>query len=242
MQQGNLSRLGTSQEHAGRWKTNARMAAASSLLLLVVACGTSSPQGLGAPSKDKLQGQTLVVANTSKQADFRSFTPGKAAFSLLGDVAMVSEGNRIATQNGLADPSVAIARELAQEFNAAAGTRWNPSSVALAADSRSAAVESAKAAGADVVLYVRTHDWRTWYYTTNFNRYRARVEVSAELVHVGTQTVLAQATCDESSPQSPEGSPTYNEMVGAGAQRLKEEVARAQSACVLALKKGLLGS
>jgi hypothetical protein len=66
--------------------------------------------------------------------------------------------------------------------------------------------------------------------------------VSAALIDVASKTVLAQATCDESSPTSADLSPTYGEMVGAGAQRLKEELTRAQSACVAALKKGLLGS
>jgi hypothetical protein len=38
-----------------------------------------------------------------------------------------------------------------------------------------------------------------------------------------------------------DASPTYGEMVSGGARRLKDELAKAQSACVATLKKGLLG-
>jgi hypothetical protein len=221
--------------------TVVRTAIISASMLTLIACGTPSPQGLGPQGQAKLKDKTLVIANTASRPDFRAFTPGKAAFSLLGDVVMVSEGNRIATQNALVDPAIAIARDLALQLNNSVGTRWSPTSAAIASDSGSAAALSAKATGANLVLSVRTQDWRTWYYTTNFNRYRARVEVSAELIDTATQAVIAQATCDESSPQSPDASPTFDEMVGTGAQRLKDELARAQSACVAVLKKGLLG-
>jgi hypothetical protein len=213
----------------------------SSAVSTLTACGTPSSQGLGPQGLSALKDKTLVIANTATPADFRVFTPTKAFLGLVGDAAMVSEGNRIAAKNAVADPAISIARDLALQLNNAAATRWSPTSVAIASDSGSAAALSAKAADANLVLYVRTLDWRTWYYTTNFNRYRARVEVSAELINTATQTVIASATCDDSSPLSADVSPTYDEIVGAGAQRLKDELARAQLACVATLKRGLLG-
>jgi hypothetical protein len=214
----------------------------SSLALALPACGTPSPQAVGAQSLARLKDKSLVVAMPAARVDFTAFTPGKAAFSFLGDVAMRSEGNRIVADNAIADPALSIGRDLAQELGASAGVRPVAAAAPITSSDESPAAVAAKAAGAGLVLWVRTKDWRTWYYPSNFNRYRARVEVFAALIDVASKTVLAQATCDESSPTSADASPTYGEMVGAGAQRLKEELARAQSACVATLKKGLLGS
>lgn len=214
----------------------------SSIALSLTACGTPSPQALAAQSLTRLEGKSLMVALPAARPDFTAFTPGKAAFSFLGDVAMRSEGNRIVAGNAIADPAVSIGRDLALGLGASAGVKPVAAAAPIVSDDESPAAVAAKATGASLVLWVRTRDWRTWYYPSNFNRYRARVEVSAALIDVASKTVLAQATCDESSPTSADLSPTYGEMVGAGAQRLKEELTRAQSACVAALKKGLLGS
>jgi hypothetical protein len=214
----------------------------SSLALALAACGTPSPQAVGAQSLSRLKDKSLVVGMPAARPDFTAFTPGKAAFSFLGDVAMRSEGNRIVADNAIADPAVSIGRGLAQGLGAAAGVKPVAAAAPITSDDESPAAVSVKAAGAGLVLWVRTQDWRTWYYPSNFNRHRARVEVSAALIDVASKTVLAQATCDESSPTSADASPTYSEMVGAGARRLKEELAKAQSACVATLKRGLLGS
>ncbi len=207
----------------------------------LTACGTPSLRGLDSQGLVKLKEKSLVVSTPATRPDFIAFTPGKAAFSLLGDVFMRSEGNRIVNENGITDPAHVIARDLAQALSTSVGTTWTAGSAPIMLDSDSPAALSAKAAGAGLVLRVRTQDWRTWYYTTNLNRYRARVEVSAELIDTSIQTVVAQASCDETSPSSADSAPTYDEMVGTGARRLKDELARAQSACVATLKKGLLG-
>ncbi len=211
------------------------------LLLALSACGTPSPRGLSTQDLTKFKDKSLVVSVPATRPDFTAFTPGKAAFSLLGDVFMRNEGNRIVNDNAIADPAMVIARDLAQALGTSGGPKLATGSLPIVSDDNSPASLSAKASGTGLVMRVRTQDWRTWYYTTNFNRYRARVEVSAELVDTSTQTVVARARCDESSPVSADAAPTYGEMVGAGAQRLKEELARAQSACVSTLKKGLLG-
>jgi hypothetical protein len=207
----------------------------------LTACGSPSPRSSNSQPLSRIKDKSLVVSIPSTRPDFRAFTPGKAGFSLVGDVFMRSEGNRIVNDNAVADPTIAIARDLAQALGDSGGPRLAAGSAPIVSDNDSPAALSAGVSGAALVMRVRTRDWRTWYYTTNFNRYRARVEVSAELIDTSTQTVVAKARCDESSPISADASPTYDEMVGAGAQRLKDELARAQSACVLALKKGLFG-
>jgi hypothetical protein len=224
------------------WVAVRRAAAIGSAVSVLAACGTPAPQGLGAQGLPRLKDKSLAIVNTVSAPDFTAFTPGKAAFSLLGDVAMRKEGNEIVGQNAVADPAVAIARDLAQMLNNSVGTRWTPGSAPIVSNEGSASALSSRAAGANLLLMVRTTDWRIWYYTTNFNRYRARVEVVAELIDTTSQTVLAKASCDESSPQSADASPTYSEMLADGAKRLKDELARAQSACVATLNKGLLGS
>jgi hypothetical protein len=214
---------------------------ASLLLLSLTGCGTSPPNILSTQDLTKLKEKSLVVSTPATRPDFIAFTPGKAAFSLLGDVFMRNEGNRIVNENGVSDPAIGIARDLAQSLGASGGPKLAAGSLPIVSNDDSPAALSARASGAALVMRVRTRDWRTWYYTTNFNRYRARVEVSAELIDTATRTVFAQAHCDESSPSSADAAPTYEEMVADGARRLKEELARAQSACVVTLKKGLFG-
>ena len=220
-----------------QYKLLALLAAAT-----VAACGTPAPRPLGPQGLTALQGKSIAVANTATKPDFVAFTPGKAALGLLGDAAMRREGNRIVADNGIVDPAETIARDLAQALNVSAGTKLAATSTPIASDDGSPSALSPKAAGASLVLYVQTRDWRTWYYTANFNRYRARVLVSADLIDTATQTVVAKAKCDEDSPKAADASPTYDEMLGAGAQRLKQELAKAQVACVATLKRGLLGS
>lgn len=208
----------------------------------LAACSTPAPRPLGPQALAALKGKSIAIANTATKPDFTVFTPVKAALGLLGEAAMRAEGNRIVAGNGIGDPSEAIARDLAEALNSSAGTKLAAASVPIASDDGSPSTLSPKAAGAGLVLYVQTQDWRTWYYTTNFNRYRARVLVSAQLIDTATQTVVAKAKCDEDSPKAADASPTYDEMLGSGAQRLKQELAKAQVACVTTLKRGLLGS
>jgi hypothetical protein len=206
---------------------------------LLSGCG-SQPKAVGLRGKEALKGKTLAIATPSSAPDFTYFSPGKVALGIPGEAWMRAAGARIVVENRIADPAVAVAGELAQSFHAALGTVHAAN--AIESDDRSPSVLSAKAAGAGLVLYTQTYDWRMWYYTTNFNRYRARVVVSATLVDTTTQKVLGSAKCDEQSPNSPDVSATSEEMVADGAKRLKQELATAQAACVARLKQRLLGS
>jgi hypothetical protein len=204
------------------------------------ACSSTQLRPLGSQSATALRGKSVVTAAPATPHDFTAFTPGKAVLGWLGEQAMRSEGNRIVIENGIADPAQAVARELSEALAVAIGVKPLAGAASIASDERAPSVLSAKAGGAGLVLYVQTLDWRTWYHVTNFNRHRARLEMSADLIDTSTQAVVARAKCEQESPASVDVSPTYDEMVGAGAQRLKKELAQAQAACVLSLQQSLL--
>jgi hypothetical protein len=214
----------------------------SSCVITLVGCSTPAPTPLTAQGIAGLKGKSLSVVIPASKTNFTAFTPGKAAFGLLGDQAMQAEGKRIVSENNVIEPTEPLAQALATALRTRLGSPA-PASIAVSQlDDSAAAAISAQAGNNQLVLYVQTHDWRTWYYTGNFSRYRARIDVSARLIDATTKTEIARARCDEDSPKVADASPTYDEMTGAGAQRLKQELAKAQAACVATLQKGLLGS
>lgn len=54
-----------------------------------------------------------IVQTARKAPDFAAMTAGKAAFAVLGALAMIGEGNRIVADNKVIDPAESVAAGLA---------------------------------------------------------------------------------------------------------------------------------
>jgi hypothetical protein len=206
----------------------------------LTSCGTRPAQPLSPHVLTAIKNQPIFVAAAKSQPNFTAFTPGKAAFGLIGSLGMTSVGNQIVAENAIANPAAIIATGLTQELRAAVGSKLAPAAAVVLEDASIAKV-AGQAGGVGLALVVRTRDWGVFYYPGNFNRYRANIKMQAELIDAATRIVVAKAGCEEASPHSADVSPTYDEMMASGAQRLKQELVSAQTACVATLQQRLLG-
>ena len=68
------------------------------LASILSGCVSSRTTSIGADSGHSLQGKSLALSKRAKQ-DFSAATPAKAAFGLIGALAMISAGNQLVADN-----------------------------------------------------------------------------------------------------------------------------------------------
>src|SRR2546430_7409800 len=151
-----------------------------------------------------LQDREISLASRD-QPDFGAMTPGRmvggALFGAVGGAiagtAMVSAGNQIVAEHNLTDPAELIGPTLvdtlSEKFSARAG-KLRPR---LSTDDENEAAKTA--AGADIVLDVRTINWGFTYIPNilrlGSEKYRVLYSARGRLVDVKQGKVLAESGC-----------------------------------------------
>ena len=202
----------------------------SSVGAAVLAAGCVSVQQIpmDASSTDAIRGKEVVLAERERP-DFTAMTADKAAFGLIGAAAMTSAGNDIVKKHGIEDPAVYIGEALAAELGSRYSVRRSPKGAPVLSDD---AADLAKAAsGADLALDVRTLGWAFAYFPTSWTRYRVIYNARLRLIHTKTGKVLAEGLCAR-APEQTAASPSYDELLANGAERLKQELRAAAEHCV----------
>jgi len=206
-------------------KTFTRSQACILLLVLV-----SLPPLVGARDKQAalspevagtFSGKTLGVTRRAEKPSFIAMTAGKAGFALLGTAAMAGDGNKMVRENQIADPAdmveAALVPALVQQYGvilkaegATAITPGNDIKQIVAAQP-----------GADIILDIRSLGWQYAYAPTRWGSYWVGYAVEAKLIEPASGKVLAYQSCSNNS-QKHAVQPTRDQLVGNGAQLLKD--------------------
>jgi hypothetical protein len=213
-------------------------------LLLVVAaaaavsgCATVNRQPIAVAAAKELSGQT--VAQTRRPPpDFAAMTAGKAAFALVGAALMISEGNALIASNNVSDPADTIAANLVKALEAAHGARPTEQRIAVSATEVGDIAEAARTA-ARFVVDVQTINWSFGYFPTDWAHYRVIYAAKARVIDAASKSTVAEGFCKR-IPESNANAPTYDELTGNEAARLKKELLIAAEECVKTLKSEML--
>lgn len=213
------------------------------ILLIVAAavistgCASVSKVPMAAATGSAMKEQTVTQTARPKPA-FTAMTAGKAAFGMLGAMAMISAGNDIIAGNQVADPADEIARGLADALKTSRGARIAPGATSVSVDDP-AAISAAVGGAAKYVLDVQTVGWSFGYFPTDWTHYRVMYTAKARLIDTTSKSVVAEGGCSR-MPDTNAGAPTYNELMADNAARLKKELSIAAGICTSQLKTEML--
>ena len=206
--------------------------------LLVSACATQKTQTIDAQSLASVRNQS-VATTVREMPSFSVLTLATASFGVIGAVAGIDTGNRLIASNKVPDPADAIAAGLASALQERYGARTLPQPVSVGGGNDAAMVAGAARGKARYVVDVRTGFWMLGYYPTDWTHYRVAYVATARLLDADTGNVLAEGGC-KYTPESNAGAPTYDELVGNGAARLKSTLAGYADTCLHSLKHDML--
>jgi hypothetical protein len=199
---------------------------------LAAGCVSVQQIPMDASSAQTLRGKEVALAER-KAPDFTAMTADKAAFGMIGAVAMTSAGNELVKRHGIEDPAVHIGETLAAELGSRYSIRRSPKGAPILTDE---AADLAKAASSsDIALDVRTLGWAFAYFPTSWARYRVIYNARLRLVDTKSGKVLAEGLCSRVPVQTPE-SPSYEQLLADNAARLKQELRAAADYCVSEFK------
>lgn len=169
-----------------------------------------------------------VLRTMRDKPSFGAMTAGKVAagsiFGVVGSAvagqAMISAGDRIVQTNGVEDPANWIGTELLAALQKKHGMRSIGERKVTGED---AAAIAQACSGADYALDVRTINWSFVYFPVNWATYRVIYSTKLRLIDCRTGKVVAEGF-HARVPAKDAQSPGYDELVGNGAARLKQEL------------------
>jgi hypothetical protein len=184
------------------------------------------------------EGGTVAVSSHEKPG-FVAMTAGKAAFGMLGAMAMISAGNQIVSDNQIADPAENIGSQLVADLAALNTLKISSKAPAVAKTGDTSAL--AKLYGdSDVLLDVQTVGWGFSYFPTDWNSYRVTYNAKARVIETRGGKLLAEASCVRVPENGPEA-PSYDQLTSNGAAGLKAELKKAAEQCLGEFRSKLLG-
>lgn len=215
-----------------------RFAAVVSIIAIsLTGCASVNKQAISSKSVSEIKNQTITYT-ARKKPDFAAMTAGKAAFAMLGAVAMISEGNSIIANNNVPDPADAIAVGIAKALENSHGARLVTPPIPAEADEASQIVARVNG-GTRYVIDAQTINWSFVYFPTDWTHYRVIYTAKARLIDAMTKEVVAEGFCKH-IPENSANAPTYDELLANQASRLKSELATAAGVCVQSLKTEML--
>lgn len=214
------------------------------LALALGACATPPPT-LDAQSALAYRNKTLVVAAPAEVVSFQSATPDAARLGRVGDSLRRYEGDSIVQSAGIGDPAEGVGARLASDLHQELATTPAAAVTPFRTDRFSPPALADQARPADLVLALRTTDWRAQFVSDapalGGRKAQAHLEVEAQLIDTRSSAVLAQSLCVQQAPAIAQQAPTWDELMAHGARRLKQELQAAEAACADELRQRLLG-
>lgn len=214
-----------------------RTAVALATAAAMSGCVSLNQQSLNADSVAGIKGQTVTYTARAKP-DFAAMTAGKAMFAMIGAFAMISEGNRIVSENKIEDPASQIATGLANELGRTYEARLVVPPATVSADDAGQVAASVNGA-ARFAIDVQTTNWSFGYFPTDWTHYRVIYVAKARVIDVQSKAVVAEGFCKH-VPESNAGAPTYEELIADQAARLKTELSTIANECVGSMKAHML--
>ena len=199
----------------------------------VSGCASLNQRTIDEQSVANIKGQPVTYTSREKP-DFTAMTAGKAAFALLGAVAMVSEGNKIVAANNVEDPAGVIATGLAKELEMSHSIQFITPPIKVDGDDASQIASGVKGA-ARYVIDAQTVNWSFGYFPTDWTHYRVIYTARARLIDVQSNDVIAEGFCKH-NPDSNLNAPTYDELLANQANLLKSELSTISQECINTMK------
>jgi hypothetical protein len=185
-----------------------------------------------------------VACSDWETPDFSAYSSGKAMtggmFGVIGGAiaanSMISEGNKIISENGVEDPADYIAERLMSGLAAQYQlNQVNTNRTTVENDD----VEhiSSLYKDADYVLDVRTVNWQTLPGNVG-NRYRVIYSSKLRLIDTSERAVVAEGFCYK-APKQKDPQYSYDELMGNNAEGLKNQLKAKADYCVDHFKKNV---
>jgi len=181
-----------------------------------------------------LNGKTVAVTR-HERASFTAMTAGKATFALIGGAAMVAAGNKIVSENNIADPADVLERELVPAIVKQYGLvlKEGPAPVIKASKPKAIA---ALQPDVDYVLDVESFGWMFAYFPTDWNSYWINYLGHVQLIERASGRVVANGICNSDTKKNA-APPTKEAMLDNNAQLLKDVTTSLGWHCVHVLAK-----
>jgi hypothetical protein len=200
--------------------------------VITASCVSVQQIPMNASTADAIKDREVALSERSKP-DFAAMSPTHGLFGAIGAAASISGGNDLVKKHAIEDPAVYIAQTLAADLQSRYNTRLSPKGAPIASDDIAEAVNNAN--GADLVLDVRTINWRFVYFPMSWGKYRLIYSARLRLVDTKSGRVVAEGGCHR-VPEQTSQAPTYNELVANSGARLKQELKTAADFCISEFK------
>jgi hypothetical protein len=198
------------------------------VVLLLAGCVSAEHIPVTPASGDAIRGREVALG-TRERPDFTAMTPGTAAFGLVSAAIWLSQGNSLVVNNNVEDPALSIARVLSEDLREIYGARVSTAAPLIPGDDVAQAARAA--AGAELLLDIRTINWSLAYFPTSWGKYRVMYSARLRLIDVKRAQVLVEGRCVRLPEETPQ-SPSYDQLVANGAEGLKKELAAAAEFCI----------
>lgn len=167
-------------------------------------------------------------------------TPGKAAFAVVGAVAMIAQGHQIVVDNDIKDPSGDMAREIATAYAQAHDGRVADAPI-LDEHQLVRAKAEKLAEGADGARYIVDVDspgMNLSYFPFDWIHFDMMFSSRVRIIDTSTGNVVDKARCFIKAEKTPD-SMTHGQLLADKAANLKKLIANKSEACVVKLKAEL---
>jgi|SRR5579863_844120 len=212
------------------------------LILVVVLSACASVKPLEQNMLEGI-GKEVVVAKR-KMPDFKAVEmTGAFLFGPIGVLAVspsqYEAGNLLVRENNISDPAYQIAESLARSMETKYGLKYKGVGENIITDDEVRDIATAYK-GTPLVIDVKTIYWAFAPVPFNFGKYRVVYHARLRIVDTKNVTVIAEGRCD-SLPEKTDDAPTYEALIGDGANRLKSELEKESQYCIHEFSSKYLG-
>ena len=210
------------------------MLAFALMLATGVAGAKDKPVPLSGTDAAALQGKTVALT-VHERPSFSAMTAGKASFGLFGAGAMISAGNKLIEDNGVADPAIIVREKLATALGEIYGAQVQAPDTAPTKATKPKEL-AALHPQSDYVLDVRSGGWMYAYYPTDWNSYWIGYSAQVQLIDTRTARQVSNLACNATT-QKHANSPSRDDMHNNNAQLIKDVTTALGWTCVQLLAK-----
>jgi hypothetical protein len=208
------------------------------LVLVLAGCVSTRSVSVTNERTQAWRGKTIAVT-TRPRADFVAMTAGKAAFAMVGAIAMIEAGKTIVKENDVQDPAQALTQGLLAEAELRFGV-VPAANVSVAIDTTDVPKLAHAASDADLLLDVQSMGNQFRYFPTDWSHYAVDSAFKVRLIDVHSRALVAEGFCRQTTQKDP-SPPTKDELLADRAARLKSIRATQRDACLAQLTKDVLG-
>jgi len=218
-----------------------RHATTLGLLCVLVAsggCVSTRTTQIAADRATAWRGKTVALTARPRAA-FMAMTAGKAAFALIGAIAMEEAGKTIVTANGIEDPAPGLAQALLKSAEERYGVA--PAAIAPVSVDTTDVVKLAQAGkGADLLFDAQSMGSSFRYLPTDWSHYVVDSLFKVRIIDVASASLIAEGFCRRTT-QDEKVHPTRDELLADEAARLKQILKSQLDSCATELKEKVLG-